>query len=94
MTIAGPLFVLGVPLAVAAVLQILRRWTIISVFLAALTAAGMGVLLTLLPLGGVWTFRGLTVELARPLVVMGRVVQIEAADIFVLRYIFFTAAAL
>ncbi|HPD42150.1 MAG TPA: proton-conducting transporter membrane subunit, partial [Anaerolineae bacterium] len=61
---------------------------------AALTAAGMGVLLTLLPLGGVWTFRGLTVELARPLVVMGRVVQIEAADIFVLRYIFFTAAAL
>ena len=94
MTIAGPLFVLGVPLAVAAVLQILRRLTIISVFLAALTAAGMGVLLTLLPLGGVWTFRGLTVELARPLVVMGRVVQIEAADIFVLRYIFFTAAAL
>ncbi len=94
MTIAGPLFVLGVPLAVAAVLQILRRWTAISVWLAALTAAGMGVLLTLLPLGGVWTFRGLTVELARPLVVMGRVVQIEAADIFVLRYIFFTAAAL
>lgn len=94
MTIAGPLFVLGVPLAVAAVLQILRRWTAISVWLAALTAAGMGVLLTLLPLGGVWTFRGLMVELARPLVVMGRVVQIEAADIFVLRYIFFTAAAL
>jgi len=94
MTIAGPLFILGVPLAVAAVLQILRRWTTISVLLAALTAAGMGVLLTFLPLGGVWTFRGLTVELARPLVVMGRVVQIEAADIFVLRYIFFTAAAL
>jgi len=94
MNLAGPLVVIAAPLAVAGVLQILRRWTLISVWLSALTAIGMGVMLTFLPLDGVWTFRAVTIELGRSLVIMGRVLTIEATDILVLRYIYFTAAAL
>lgn len=94
MTLAGPLVVVVVPLAMAGLLQVLRRWTWLSVWLAALTAAGMGVALTALPLDRAWVFRGLVIELGRPLVVMGRVLAIEAADTFVISYIFFTAAGL
>lgn len=94
MNLAGPVVVLAAPLAVAGVLQILRRWTLLSAWLSALTAIAMGVMLTVLPLEGAWSFRGVTIELGRSLVVMGRVLTIEATDIFVLRYIFFTSAAL
>ncbi len=94
MTLSGPLIVMGVPLVMAGVLQFLRRWTFVSVWLSALTAAGLGAVLIFLPLESAWEFRGMIVELGRPLVVMGRVLRIEATDVFVLRYIFITAAAL
>lgn len=94
MTFAGPMLVLGLPLAVAGLLQVLRRWTLISVCFSALTAVGMGLALALLPLDRAWVFRGVVIELGRPLAVMGRVLVIEATDTFVLRYIFFTAAGL
>lgn len=94
MTLAGPVLILGLPLAVAGVLQVFRRWTLLSALLATVTAVAMGVALSYLPLEGTWTWRQVTIALGRPFVVMGRVLVIEPMDTFVLRYIFFAAAGL
>ncbi len=50
MTIPGPILVLGIPAIVSVGLQLLRRWTTLSAWLAALSAGIIGVMVSVLPL--------------------------------------------
>ncbi len=110
MTIPGPVLVLGIPAVVSIGLQLLRRWTAISAWLAALSAILVGVMVSALPLtetlplepmGVVRRFliRSLTLgsfelALGRPLIILGRILIIEPVDRLPLLFLFFTSAGI
>lgn len=94
MIIPGPLFVVGVPLLVSLILQALRRWTAFMAWIAAGTAACVGLVVALSPLHQVVTYQWLGVELGEPLFLMGRALVIEPVDRLPLVFIFLTAAGL
>ena len=95
MTLPGPVVLIGLPLAVSIVLQILRRWTAITASLATLTALLGGLLVASSPLiDMVLPLSGITIALEEPLDILGRVLVIEPVDRLPLIFIFFTAAGL
>ncbi|MGC9332548.1 MAG: proton-conducting transporter membrane subunit [Anaerolineae bacterium] len=97
MTLPGPILIIGIPLAVAVVLQILRRWTVVTAWLGATTAALVGAGVAWLPLEETWGlgwFGGFEVELGRPLVILGRSLIVNPVDRLGLAFIFFTTAGL
>ncbi|HOU14284.1 MAG TPA: proton-conducting transporter membrane subunit [Anaerolineae bacterium] len=95
MTIPGPVILIGVPLAVAAVLQILlRRWTLLMALLAALTALFCGLLVSFTPLRDIVPSGTFQIAMEQPLNVLGRVLVIEPVDRLPLTFIFGTAAVL
>jgi len=94
MTIPGPVFVIGFPLAVSFVLQLLRRWTALAAWLAAIVAVFVGLIVSQSPLDEEIFFRGMGVVLGQPLVLLGRALVIEPVDRLPLAFIFFTGASL
>ena len=94
MTLAGPIVLIGIPLAVAAVLQLLRRWTMLMAFLAAAAAAACGVLVSTASLTEVFPVGTFEIMLGEPLFILGRVLVVEPVDLLPLAFIFFTAAGL
>ncbi len=110
MTIPGPILILGIPAVVSIGLQLLRRWTTISAWLAALSAVLVGVIVSVLPLtenlslesmGVVQKFliQSLTsspfeLALGRPLIILGRMLIIEPVDRLPLLFLFFTSAGI
>ena len=94
MSLPGPIFIIGVPLLVSLVLQLLRRWTAIMAWTAAVTTAVIGAIIAVAPLGDVLTYRGWGVVLGQPLVILGRALVVEPVDRLPLAFIFFTAAGL
>ncbi len=94
MTIAGPWVIVGVPLVVAAALQVLRRWTTVAAWVGAFTAAAMGALLVFAPADGEIGLGRLTLALYEPLVFRGRELVIGGSDPWALAFLFFTTAGL
>ncbi len=94
MTIAGPIFVIGLPLAISLVLQLLRRWTAFMAWIAAATAAFVGLLIAASPLNETLIYQRFGVVLGEPLYLMGRELVIKPVDQLPLAFIFLTAAGL
>jgi len=94
MTIPGPVFVVGLPLAVSLLLQLLRRWTAFMAWIAAGTAALVGLSIALSPLNETLVYQEFGVVLGQPLYLMGRELVVEPVDRLPLAFIFLTAAGL
>ncbi len=94
MTLPGPIPILGIPLAVAVILQLSRRWTTFSAWLGALTAAAVGMLVTLAPFTEPLVIRSFVFTLNKPFYVLGRVLVVEPVDRLALAFLFFTTAGL
>lgn len=94
MTLTGPVALLGVPVAVAVVLQVLRRWTAFMAFLAMVTAVAGGVLVSTASLTAPFPVGNFEIMLGEPLVILGRVLVVEPVDVLPLAFIFFTAGGL
>lgn len=94
MTIPGPIFVIGLPLAISLVLQLLRRWTAFMAWIAAATAAFVGLLIAVSPLDETLIYQRFGVVLGEPLYLMGRELLIKPVDQLPLAFIFLTAAGL
>lgn len=94
MTLPGPVLILGIPIAVAGVLQLLRRWTTLSAWLAAATAGLMGALVAWLPLSETRNLGLFQIAMGRSLFVLGRELVIQPVDGPAIAFLFFTAAGL
>ncbi len=94
MMIPGPVVLIGAPLAMAGVLQILRRWTMLMALLATLTALFCGLLVSSAPLREIIPSGAFQIVMAQPLNVLGRVLVIEPVDKLPLTFIYITAAVL
>ncbi len=94
MTLPGSLFVIGLPIALAGVLMLLRRWTALMAWSAAAAMSFLGVLVTTATLNVAYPIGPLNLYLGRPFYLLGRVLVIEPADRLPLAFIYFTAAGL
>lgn len=94
MTLPGPLVIIAIPLAMAVVLQLLRRWTVLMAFLGAATAFALGGLVLLLPLEDSWQLANFTIELGSPLIILGREMILQSFDQLVIAFLFFTTGGL
>jgi len=94
MTLPGPVVLIGLPLAVSLVLQVLRRWTALMAFLATATALFGGLLVLSSPLLDWLPLSTVDVAIEQPFYILGRVLTIEPVDRLPLIFIFFTAAGL
>jgi formate hydrogenlyase subunit 3/multisubunit Na+/H+ antiporter MnhD subunit len=77
--IAGPLFLIVLPLVLAPVVFLLRRWALLAASLASATALIMASLCLGLPLDRPVSVFGLEVALGQPMVVLGREFALELA---------------
>ncbi|MEJ5310360.1 MAG: proton-conducting transporter membrane subunit [Anaerolineae bacterium] len=95
MTLPGPVVLIGLPLAMAVVLQILRRWTAITAFLATVTALFSGLLVMSAPLiDKLLSLSVFNVVVEQPFYLLGRELVVEPVDRLPLSFIFLTAAGL
>ncbi len=94
MTLPGPLIIIGAPLAMAVVLLLLRRWTTLSAWLAALTAGLMGLLVATAPLKTAMQLGNFQFALGRPLIILGRELIVRNVDAPAIAFLFFTTAGL
>jgi NADH:ubiquinone oxidoreductase subunit 2 (subunit N) len=94
MILPGPVFVVGTLLAVAALLQLMRRWTGLMAWLALGVAAGISTLIAVTPLDQAVSLGPVTVNLGAPFVVWGRVLLIEPVDRLPIMFMGYTAAML
>ncbi len=94
MTISGVLVILGVPLVVSGVLQLIRRWPTLLAWTTAITAALLGVLVTFAPFNDPISLGSIDIVLGRSLVVLGRSLVVERVDRLPLTFMFFTSAGL
>jgi NADH:ubiquinone oxidoreductase subunit 2 (subunit N) len=93
-SVPGPLFLMGLPVAAAGLLQLLRRWTGLMAWLAAGVAGLVAGLVAFVPADQPLTIGPLTVTMGAPFTILGRVLVIEDADRLPLIFIGATAAAL
>lgn len=94
MNLPGPLFICGSLLAVAAGLQVLRRFTLIVAWVSAIMAGAVAVFVTMVPLDRTAEFGSVSVTLGAPLSILGRVAVIEPVDRLPLTLIALTASVL
>jgi formate hydrogenlyase subunit 3/multisubunit Na+/H+ antiporter MnhD subunit len=85
--IAGPLFLMVLPLALAPVVYLLRRWVLLAASLASATALIVASLCLGLPLDRPVSVFGLEVALGQPMVVLGREFALELAGGFTLGFV-------
>jgi formate hydrogenlyase subunit 3/multisubunit Na+/H+ antiporter MnhD subunit len=81
-------------LAVAAISQILRRWTVVMAWLSAAATGAVGLLIALVPLDEPFALGPLTIAVGEPFVVLGRELVIQPVDRLPLAFISFTASIL
>jgi len=93
-TLSGPVFIVGVLMAVAGILQVLRRWTGLMAWASVAVTGAVGALIALVPLDQTFTLGPLSVAPGEPFVLLGRVVVIDAVDRLPLMFICFTALGL
>lgn len=91
MMIAGPLFLIVLPLALAPVVYLLRRWTLLAASLASATALVMASLCLRFPLDRPAWVLGWGVALGQPMTVLGRAFALDLAGSFTLGFICLTA---
>ena len=84
---AGPLFLMVLPLALAFVVYLLRRWRILAASLASAAALIMASLCLGLPLDRPVSVLGLEVALGEPMMVLGREFALEPAGGFTLGFV-------
>ncbi|MGA9351685.1 MAG: proton-conducting transporter membrane subunit [Anaerolineae bacterium] len=95
--LTGPLFLIVLPLALAAVVYLLRRWALIAASLASATVFVMASLCLRLPLDRSVSVPGLTwllgwkVALGEPMMVLGREFALEPAGCSTLGFIYLIA---
>jgi hypothetical protein len=95
--LTGPMFLIVLPLALAAVVYLLRRWTLICASLASATVFVMASLCLRLPLDRSVSVPGLTwllgwkVALGEPMMVLGREFALESAGCCTLGFIYLVA---
>ncbi|MBL7183650.1 MAG: hypothetical protein ISS50_04280 [Anaerolineae bacterium] len=85
--IAGPLFLIGLPLALAPVVYLLRRWRLLAASLASATALIVASLCLGLPLDRPVSVLGWEVALGEPMMVLGREFALGLAGGFTLGFI-------
>lgn len=96
--IAAPLFLIGLPLALAPVVYLLRRWALLAASLASAIVLVMASLCLRGPLDRPASVPGLTsalgwkVALGQPMMVLGREFALELAGSFTLGFIYLIAA--
>lgn len=96
--IPGPLILLVLPLAVAFVTFLMRRWTILTGFLSVLTAGLLAFLCLRLPLEQSAFVMGQEVAFGRPVVIVGRTLVLDLAGqawltlVFALATVFYLVA--
>jgi len=93
-TIPGPVLILGLPLTMAVLLQLLRRWTTVTAWLAAVTSVVLGTAVISLPLTQTWQLGQWQIRLGAPLWVLGREVVLQPVDRLPVTFLFFTAAGI
>lgn len=94
MIISGPLFIIGLPVVLSFVLQLLRRWTVVVAWSAAIVAAFLAVITLTTQPSEPFVLGPLVVSLYDPLFILGRVLVIETVDTLPIVFIFLTAAIL
>jgi formate hydrogenlyase subunit 3/multisubunit Na+/H+ antiporter MnhD subunit len=92
--VPGSVFIIGLLLSFAVLLELLRPFTGVMAWLAAIVSGGIGALVAVVPLDQAVTLGPITVTLGQPLVFLGRVVVLEPADRLPLMMITFTATML
>jgi hypothetical protein len=95
--LSGPLLILGLPMGaalVALLLMPIRLLSVIKAWLVALTAAFIGVVVTLAPLNDAVSYRSFELVLGRPMYILGRGLVVEPVDRTPIAFLFFTAAGL
>ena len=96
--IPGPILLLALPLGVAVITYLVRRWTVLAALLAAATTAVLAFLCLRLPLDRSAFVLGQEVAFGRPVVILGQTLQLEPAGqvwlafIFLLATLFFLSA--
>ena len=85
--IAGPLFLIILPLALAPVVYLLRRWRLLAASLSSATALIMASLCLGLPFDRPASLLGWEVALGEPMMVLGREFALELAGGFTLGFI-------
>lgn len=90
----GPLVLLGLPLVAAGLTYLVRRWALLAALAAALTTAALAVLCLRLPLDRSAFVLGQEVAFGRPVVLIGRTLQLDAAGQAWLALVFALAAVL
>jgi NADH:ubiquinone oxidoreductase subunit 2 (subunit N) len=93
-SVSGPVFLMGLPLLVAALLQLVRRWTGMMAWLAAGAAGLMAASVALAPADRAIAIGPLSVTMRTPFYVLGRAMVIEDVDRLPLIFIGATAAGL
>jgi hypothetical protein len=91
------LLILGLPLGIAFVALLLMPIHLLSVvkaWLVALTAAFIGVVVTVAPLNDTVSYRSFELVLGRPMYILGRGLVVEPVDRLPIAFLFFTAAGL
>ncbi|MBN1872669.1 MAG: hypothetical protein JXA33_00425 [Anaerolineae bacterium] len=94
MILPGPMIVIGVPLVVGAILQILRRWTAFMAWGGAIATVSLALWIAAAPLDEPWFMGVIGVDLGQPLVILGRVLLVEPVDQLPLSFIFLTTGAM
>jgi formate hydrogenlyase subunit 3/multisubunit Na+/H+ antiporter MnhD subunit len=94
MSLPGPVFIIGVPLLAAALLQLLRRWTTVVAWFAAGVAGLLAGMIAFIPADQTISIGPLSVSLSAPISVFGRLLVVEDVDRLPLIFITATAAGL
>lgn len=90
--IPGPLLLIGLPLIVAPLVHLIRRWSLLASALAAGTSLILGLACLRLPLDAPGTFLGQQVQMGKPVVVLGRELVMQPAWALALGCIFVLGA--
>lgn len=92
--IPGPFVLIGLPLAMAVAVYLVRRWALIASLLSALTTAGLGVLCLRLPLDRPALVMGQAISFGQSVSILGRELGIDDASRIWLAFAFLSASML
>jgi len=90
--IAGPLVLVGLPLVIAPVVYLVRRWAFLGALLAGGTAAALAWLCVTAPLSEPVTLLGWSLVLGQPVATLGRELALTSASQMALGFLFGLAA--
>ena len=86
--IPGPIILLALPLLIASIVYLVRRWAFLAALLSALTAGGLTILCLRLPLDQSAFVLGQEVAFGRPIVVLGQPLVLDVAGQTWLAFVF------